>query len=82
VEVQDVDVVDAPQSLKQSALLRELMYELGEHARRGGTAYGAAVVVRRVGAKFGLTAGKYLPLPRPTREERETARAVRDGFDG
>jgi hypothetical protein len=49
---------------------RDLVFELGEHARRGGTAVGAAAVVKRVGIAYGLEVER-LPLPRLTRAERE-----------
>ena len=45
-----------------------------EHARRGGTAYGAAVVLRRVGRGHGVPDSAGIPLPRPTRTETEAAR--------
>lgn len=48
----------------------ELLFELGEHARRGGTAVGAAVVARRVVRSHGVEASERLPLPRLTRAER------------
>ena len=50
---------------------RDILHALGEHAQRGGTAYGAAVVVKRVGREYGLAVVKDVPLPRPTRAERE-----------
>ena len=56
------------------AFLRAAVYELGEHARRGGTAYGAAVVLRRVGREHGVAYADRIPLPRPTRLEAESAR--------
>jgi hypothetical protein len=56
------------------AFLRAAVYELGEHARRGGTAYGAAVVLRRVGQEHGVACADRIPLPRPTRAEREATR--------
>lgn len=56
------------------AFLRAAVYELGEHARRGGTAYGAAVVLRRVGREHGVPYADRIPLPRPTRAETEAAR--------
>jgi len=56
------------------AFLRAAVYELGEHARRGGTAYGAAVVLRRVGREQGVAHVDRIPLPRPTRLEAESAR--------
>lgn len=55
------------------AFYRELVYELGEHARRGGTAYGAAVVAKRVALSFGIRSAARVQLPRPNRFERETA---------
>jgi hypothetical protein len=56
------------------AFLRAAVYELGEHARRGGTVYGAAVVLRRVGREHGVASADRIPLPRPTRLEAESAR--------
>ena len=56
-----------------SAFYRELLFELGEHARRGGTAYGAAVVAKRVALAFEVKVAQLLPLPRPTRGETEAA---------
>jgi hypothetical protein len=56
------------------AFVRDAVYELGEHARRGGTAYGAAVVLRRVGRGHGVPDSAGIPLPRPTRAEMEAAR--------
>jgi hypothetical protein len=53
---------------------RDAVYELGEHGRRGGTAYGAAVVLRRVGREHGVPDSAGTPLPRPTRAEREAVR--------
>ena len=56
------------------AFVRDAVYELGEHARRGGTAYGAAVVLRRVGREHGVADSAGIPLPRPTRAERDATR--------
>ena len=53
-----------------AAFYHQLLFELGEHARRGGTAYGAAVVAKRVALTFGVGDAEQLPLPRPTRFER------------
>lgn len=51
---------------------RDLIHELGEHARRpGATAVGAAVVAKRVARLHGLAVAERLPLPRLTRVERE-----------
>lgn len=49
---------------------RDVLWELGEHAQRGGTAFGAAAVVKRVAQSHGVDV-RGVPLPRPTREERE-----------
>ena len=48
----------------------DIMHALEAHALRGGTAFGAAVVVKRVGKEYGLAVADRLPLPRPTRAER------------
>lgn len=53
------------------AFYRDLLYELGEHARRGGTAYGAGAVAKRVATSYGVEGVERLALPRPTRLERE-----------
>jgi hypothetical protein len=51
---------------------RALLHELGEHAYRGGTAYGAAAVAKRVAREWGYGAcADRLPLPRPTRRKLE-----------
>ena len=50
---------------------RDVLHELGEHARVGGTAVGAAAVVKRVARGHGLEIADRLPLPRLTRAERE-----------
>lgn len=50
---------------------RDILHALSQHAQRGGTAYGAAVVVKRVAREYGLTVAEQVPLPRPTRAERE-----------
>jgi len=53
-----------------AAFYRDLLFELGEHARRrGATAYGAAVVAKRGAVAHGLAEAGRLPLPRPTRAE-------------
>jgi len=50
----------------------DLLYELGEFARRPtATAIGAAVVVKRVARAHGVQAADRLPLPRFNRAERE-----------
>jgi hypothetical protein len=51
---------------------RDVLYELGEFARRpGATAVGAAVVVKRVAKAHGLELADRLPLPRFNRAELE-----------
>lgn len=52
----------------------DLLYELGEHAARGGTAYGAAAVAKRVALAHGVEKADVVPLPRPTRAERAERR--------
>lgn len=47
----------------------ELLYALGELARSGGTAVGAAAVAKRVAKAHGLALADWVPLPRLTREE-------------
>jgi len=58
----------------EGGFYRELLYELGEHARRGGTAYGAAAVAKRVAVRYGVESAVVSPLPRPTRAEQSDAR--------
>lgn len=48
----------------------DLLDALGGHALNGGTAFGAAAVVKRVAREYGLSVAERLPLPRPTRAER------------
>ena len=48
---------------------RDLLHELETHALRGGTAFGFAVVMKRVALSHDLSVEEH-PLPRPTREER------------
>ncbi|HXY46133.1 MAG TPA: hypothetical protein VEH29_18245 [Acidimicrobiales bacterium] len=53
---------------------RDVLHELGRHARRrDSTVYGFGVVVKRLAQEYGLDVAEVLPLPRPTRSERETA---------
>lgn len=69
------EVVDGP----LSAFWGELMDELELLALRGGTAEGAARVLRRVGQAHGASRADRRPLPRPTRAERRRAK-VREMF--
>lgn len=50
----------------------DLLFEVGLHARTGGTAEGVGVVVKRVGLAHNVEGAATIPLPRLTRAERET----------
>jgi len=66
-------VVPASQSDQLERFYRDLLWELGEFARRPtATAIGAAVVAKRVAKARGLAVADRLPLPRFSREERES----------
>ena len=75
-----VEVVGNSRSELFGDFYRDLMYELGEHAQRGGTAYGAAAVLKRVALAYDLVVAEHTPLVRPTRAERETV--LRRGMGG
>lgn len=47
----------------------DVLRELGVLAQRGGTATGAAAVVKRVALAHGLPSAKWVPLPRLNRTE-------------
>jgi hypothetical protein len=47
----------------------DLVFELGEHARSGGTAIGAAAVAKRVALAHGVASAGRVPLPRFNRAE-------------
>jgi hypothetical protein len=49
----------------------DVLEALGTHALKGGSPFGAAVVVKRVAKAHGLAVADRLPLPRATRAERE-----------
>ena len=49
----------------------DLLHAIGEHALRGGTAFGAAAVIKRVAKGYGPEVADRVGLPRPTRAERE-----------
>ena len=49
---------------------RDLLYELELHSCRGGTSYGFGTVMKRVALSYGLRV-EGVPLPRPSRAERE-----------
>jgi hypothetical protein len=74
----DVTSSDAQGLSADDALNRfyqDLLYELGEFARRrSATAVGAAVIVKRVALSHGIDAAVRLPLPRLTREEQAELR--------
>lgn len=55
----------------------DVQWELGELVRKVGTAEGAARVVKSVAQHWGLDAGWTVPLPRPTRANREAALAAK-----
>ena len=60
------------------AFYRDALWELHEHARKGGTAIGFAAVLRRLAHQHGQ--GEFadrVPLPRWTRTELEDGRAKR-----
>lgn len=57
---------------RDTKLILDIVFELGEHARRGGTAYGSSAVVKRVAIQWGIDVSM-VGLPRPTRAEREDA---------
>ena len=56
-------------SVDVDALYRALLDELGLLAQRGGSAVGAAAVVKRVALAHGVAVAAVLPLPRLTRAE-------------
>ena len=58
-------------SVDVNGFYRELIHQLGNHAFRGGTAFGAAAVAKRVAKDYGLTVAEDVGLPRPTRAERQ-----------
>jgi hypothetical protein len=66
-----VEVVGDSRSELFRDFYRDLKYELGEHAQQGGTAYGAAAVLKRVALAYDLVVAEHTPLVRPTRAERE-----------
>lgn len=67
---------DYPELL--DAFYRDLLWELGEFARRpSATAIGAAAVVKRVAKAHGIEVADRLPLPRFTRAERESRASER-----
>ena len=47
----------------------DLVFELGELARAGGTATGAAAVAKRVALAHGIESAANVPLPRLNRAE-------------
>lgn len=49
----------------------DVLDAIGSHALNGGTAFGAAAVVKRVAREYGLAVAERMPLPRPTRAERD-----------
>ena len=49
----------------------DVLWELGELARLGGSAVGSAAVVKRVALAHGVAAAERLPLPRLTRSQQQ-----------
>jgi len=62
-------VATAMSNVDIDAFYLELVHELAEFARKGGTGIGAAAVVKRVALAFGVTAAEWVPVPRLTRAE-------------
>lgn len=63
---------------RTEALYRDLMGKLEDLVRSGGTATGAAKVLRDVGRAHQVEAADILPLPRPSRAEAAAAREKAD----
>jgi hypothetical protein len=66
---QDHDVSADVRALLEK-FYRDVLWEVGQHAYRGGTAVGAGAVVKRVGVAWGLDVLR-IPLPRLSRRQRE-----------
>jgi hypothetical protein len=74
-------VPDEVRSLVLEEFYRDVLFALGEHARRrGATAHGAATVVKRVAREHGLAIAERLPLPRLTRAELDELGASNSGY--
>jgi hypothetical protein len=59
-----------PSVLDPERFYRDVLWALGEHARRkGATAQGAAVVVKRIAKEHGLAIADRVPLPRLSRSQ-------------
>jgi hypothetical protein len=56
-------------SVDIDAFYRDVLYELGLLAQRGGSAVGSAAVVKRVAVAHGLAVAGLVPLPRLNRAE-------------
>ena len=68
-DVQEVAAMEAV-GIDVDRFYRDLIHEIGVHAQRGGTGFGAAAIVKRVARDYGLVVADHVPLPRPTRAER------------
>jgi hypothetical protein len=55
----------------------DVLWELGELARRAGTAEGAARLVRDIAERHDVTQAYFTSLPRPSRAARDAARRAR-----
>lgn len=67
--VQEVPTVVGP--INVDRFYGDMLQALEAHAIRGGTAFGAAAIIKRVAKDYGLAVADRIPLPRPTRAERE-----------
>jgi hypothetical protein len=60
----------------------DAMWELGELARRAGTAEGAARILHEIAERHSITKATFTSLPRPSRAAREAARQARNRSEG
>lgn len=60
----------------QSRLYLDQLWELDPLVRRGGTAEGAARILKSVALRHHVTAAARTPLPRPTRGERTASKIL------
>lgn len=60
----------------------DVLWELGELARRAGTAEGAARLVRDIAERHDVTQAYFTSLPRPSRAARDAARRARIRSEG
>lgn len=80
---QEVAAVSGASSpvLDPEQFYRDVLWALREHAmRKGSTAQGAAVVVKRIAKAHGLEVADRLPLPRLSRSQLEERGLSRSGY--